>query len=164
MRDKGEAYSGLIEAEVQAELNRKTAMDARAASLIATSGGLVTILAAVSAFVGSDRSARLPWYASVTLLGALLAFAFASLAGIMAGRLMRYRAPKIESLNAMVGDHWDDDERGARRAVATVRITMVESLRDANDRKGGWIYAGWWAQAAALGLLAVVVMMVIVAP
>jgi hypothetical protein len=159
---QADVYSIFIEAELRAERDRKTGMDARASSLVATSGGLVTILAAVGAFVGTDPRSQLPWPAFLLLLLALFAFAGAALAGIWSGRSRPYKVPSIEPMWSMIGDRWRDDEGMARKEVAKVHIEMIEKLRDVNKAKETWLRVGWSLQVVALVLLSAVVLIVLV--
>jgi hypothetical protein len=67
----GSAYCDLIADELGAERQRKAAIDARAGSVVSTSGGLVALLAAVGAFIGTGGSSHIPENALNLILGAL---------------------------------------------------------------------------------------------
>lgn len=157
MTEKGRAYADLIAAELRAELDRKSTTDNRAATVVTTSGAVVAILAAIGGFLGGRDSFALPWYASLLVLLALVAFALAAFAGIIAGRPVNYAVTSIPSMEQMTGQRWGDDEDFARMAVARNRIKLIARLRQVNDTKGSWLHASWWCQTAALILLAAVV-------
>jgi hypothetical protein len=154
-------YADFIAAEHVAELQRKSAADAKAASLVTTSGGLVAILAAIGAFVAGSGEARVPWLASISLVLALVAFAAAAASGIMAGRPMEYEVGGVDAMALMVFDRWRDEENFARREVADVRVRMINNLRKVNDHKGDWLLVGWLCQVFALVVLSVVVVAVL---
>lgn len=151
------SYAELIESELRAELDRKANVDARAASVVTSSGAIVAILAALGTFLANQARIFLPWYGSLLVVSALVAFAVASFAGIMAGRLHEYQVTSIESMSSMVGDHWKDEEDFACLAVASFRIRLIDVLRNINARKVWWLHLGWWCQITAMVALAVVI-------
>jgi hypothetical protein len=155
------AYSDLIEAELRAELDRKAAMDARAASLATISGGVAVLLAAVGTLAGGVQTSPPPWYAITLLVLALLAFSWASFAGVLGGRLMPYEVAKVVDMEQMIFVRWRDDDDLAQRAVADLRKRMIVKLRLVNKKKVWWLQAGWLGQAAAVLLLTAVVAIVL---
>ncbi|MEV4119480.1 hypothetical protein [Micromonospora sp. NPDC049645] len=161
MTEQSDIYSGFIEAELKTERERKSSLDTRAASLVTTSGSLVTILAAVGTFLGKGDESAFPRKALVVLVLALAAFSFASLAGILSGWSRPYLATDTEALRVMLNSRWGDDERLARREIASVNIRFIDSLRRVNQRKEWFLRAGWVCQVIALGLLSAVVLIVL---
>jgi hypothetical protein len=160
--EQSDVYSDFIEAELKAERDRKTALDTRAASLVTTSGSLVTILAAVGAFVGREAGSSFPRHALPLLVLALTAFAFASLAGICSGWTRPHAgAADTASMQIMLRDRWVDDEVLARKEVVDVHIRMIEGIRSLNKAKERFLRAGWVCQIIALVLLSVVVLIVL---
>ncbi|MEV4534678.1 hypothetical protein AB0J82_12695 [Asanoa sp. NPDC049518] len=161
MAAQTDVYADFIEVELKAERERKSAIDTRAASLVTTSGSLVTILAAVGAFVGKGIDSSLPRQALPLLILALGAFSFAALAGINAGWNRLYGVPDIAPLRLMLNDRWSDDEALALKEVADARIRMIESLRKSNKAKERYLRAGWVCQVLALVFLAAVVLIIL---
>jgi hypothetical protein len=157
LNDRGSSYAELIGSELQAELDRKTVTDTRAASVVTNSGTIVAILAALGAFLTDQGHLSLPWYGSLLVVSALMAFASACFAAIMAGRLHKYQVTEGKSMDLMVAGHWGDEEDFARLAVARIRIKLIKTLRDVNARKTWWLHFGWWCQITALTTLALVV-------
>lgn len=149
-------YANLIEAELRTEHDRKAAMDSRAAAMVNTSGALVAVLAAVSAFASASSSA-LSWFTLVLILVAIAGLVWASFAGIWAGRLMPFSVAKTADMENIVYLRWKDDDDFARRAVADLQRRMILKLRTVNQRKAWWLQAGWCGQVGALILLAAVV-------
>ncbi|MGC4792907.1 hypothetical protein ACLQ3H_02205 [Micromonospora saelicesensis] len=159
--EQSDIYSDFIASELKTERERKAAMDTRAASLVTTSGSLVTILAAVSAFVGKDAEASLPRQALPLMVLALVAFSAASLAGICAGWSRRYDVAAIAPMRLMLDERWSDEEGLARKEVALTNIRMIETLRNVNGAKERFLRVGWISQVIALGFLATVVLIVL---
>jgi hypothetical protein len=158
---QSDIYSDFIESELRNERDRKAALDTRAASLVTTSGSLITILAAVGAFVGRDTKAPLPTQALLLLTLALIGFAFAVLAGIISGWNRPYRVADTESMRTMIRSRWMDEELLARVEVADVNVRMIDQLRAMNNGKEVYLRAGWISQVVALVLLTGVVMIVL---
>lgn len=155
-------YPDFIASELKAELDRKTAMDSRATSLVTTSGSLVTILAAVGAFVSREPASPLPYPGPGLLVVTLSFFVLAALAGICGGWPLKHDAPDTEPMRAMLRERWSDSEELASKEVVLVRISMIERLRKVNKIKVRWLMAGWISQTVALGSLSVVVFLVLV--
>ncbi|AYF30493.1 hypothetical protein CSH63_24200 [Micromonospora tulbaghiae] len=161
MTAQSDVYSDFIASELKTERERKAAMDTRAASLVTTSGSLVTILAAVGAFVGKDAQASLPRQALPLMVLALVAFTAASLSGICAGWSRRYDVAAITPMRLMLNERWTDDEDLARKEVALANIAMIGTLRSVNETKERFLRAGWISQIVALGFLAAVVLIIL---
>lgn len=159
MAEQSDVYSDFIASELKTERDRKSALDTRAASLVTTSGSLVTILAAVGAFVGKGADASFPRQALPLLVLALIAFTAASLAGIFSGWSRPYGVADIAPMKMMLNDRWADDEALARKEVAMANIAMVESLRSINRSKERFLRAGWISQIIALAFLTIVVLL-----
>ncbi|MGC4862154.1 hypothetical protein [Micromonospora sp. DT41] len=161
MAEQSSVYPEFIASELKAERDRKAAIDARAASLITTSGSLVTVLAAIGAFLGKDSDWRLPQLAFPFIAAALIAFTVASVAGIISGWSRAYAVPDIAPLKRMLNDRWRDEEDLARIEICAASIEMIESLRKINAKKERTLRVGWFNQIAAIILLSVVVITVI---
>ncbi|MFI5851888.1 hypothetical protein ACIA8B_29180 [Micromonospora chalcea] len=161
MAEQSDVYSDFIEAELKAERDRKTSLDSRASSLVTTSGSLVTILAAVGAFLGKDGPTLVPRQAIIVLVLALIAFSCASLAGILSGWSQAYKAADTAAMRMMIKSRWEDSEVLARKEVADLHIRVIDSIRAVNKRKESFLRAGWLSQVFALVLLSIVVLIVL---
>jgi hypothetical protein len=154
-------YSSYIESELRAERDRKAVIDTRAASLVTTSGSLVTILAAVGTFLGKEALADFPKQLIPLLVLALFSFTFASLAGICSGWNRPHDTSDTGSMKACLQERWNDEEVLARVEVADVQIRMIDKLRAVNEKKELFLRAGWICQVVAMGLLAIVVLILL---
>lgn len=150
-------YADFIEDELNAERQRRAVIDTRAASVVSTSGGLVALLAAVGAFVGTGRSSPLPDTAFDLMLWVLAAFAAAAVCGIVAGWTVPYRTPKVDALEELRTKYWNDDEPTARTTVAKHRLEAIERFRKINKFKEYFLRAGWICQLGGLILAAAAV-------
>lgn len=161
MTDQGLVYSAFIESELKVERERRANLDARGVALVATSSSLVTLLAAVGAFVIRGDKFVLPGDARFPLLVALVAFAVAAGCGILANRLHKYTVAAVSDLTQMRTSHWKDDAVDSRSAVTYINVKSIGSLRKTNDAKVTWLMLGQLAQLLALVCLAVVVLVVL---
>jgi hypothetical protein len=159
--DQGTVYAAFIEAELRHENERRVSLDGRGVGLITTSSSLVTLLAAVGAFVIRGDKFLLPHSAAVPLLVALSAFSTAAFCGIAATWLQNYSVAAVGDMAAMRGDHWGDDPIDSRSVVSHINLQTIDSLRTMNQRKVGWVKAGQAAQLVALLGLAAVVFIVL---
>jgi hypothetical protein len=161
--DQGQTYLAFIQRELQAERERRRFLDARGIAVITTSGSLTTLLAAVGAFVSSRSSFRFPSDAVGPLILTLTAFAVAAANGIMvtAGRLYAVATP--DQLNTMLTDKWNTDEVDARNYVARLDVKTIDSLRDGNNTKAGWLTAAIISQVVGLLALTVAVYTILAA-
>jgi hypothetical protein len=156
------AYADLIEDELNAERQRRGVIDTRAASVVSTSGGLVALLAAVGAFVGTGRSSPLPDTAFNLILWVLGAFALASICGILAGWTMPYKVANVDALEELRTKYWNDDETVARTTVAKLRLDLIERFRLINKWKERFLRAGWICQLGGLILAAAAVRILLI--
>jgi hypothetical protein len=161
LEDQGLVYSTFVETELKVERDRRSSMESRGQSLITTSSTLVTLLAAVAAFVIRGDNFVLPYSARVVLLVVLLAFAAAAAAGIMANWLHPYVLADVLALKRMRTDQWADDAVDARSVVMNLNIVTIESLRDGNQRRVPWLIAGQVCQVLALVALTGVIVIVL---
>lgn len=163
MTDQGVVYINFIEGELKAERDRRAAVDARALAVVTSSGGLVTLLAAVGAFVSSGKEFKPPDLAIVPLVVTLGCFTVAVAFGILANRSRYYHVALSDTLFAMVTDHWGDDQIDSRNNVAELNIRTIHTLRVGNDKKANLVSAALWAQLGAVIALSVGVLIVLLA-
>ncbi len=161
MTEQTDIYSDFIEAELKVERDRKGVIDTRAAALVTTSGSLITVLTALSAFVGKGSPDSFPRQVAPLLVLALFAFAFAAAAGLWSGWNRPYGTPDTIAMRKMLSDRWQDDEVLARKEVADAYIRMIDNLRATTARKELFLRIGWGCQFLALAVLTVVVLIVL---
>src|SRR6266508_7034471 len=76
------AYADLVKEQLAAEESRTASMEARAISVLTTSGGLVSLLLALAALVSTRKDFRMPVAGRAVLLVAVALFLLAALAAI----------------------------------------------------------------------------------
>jgi hypothetical protein len=128
---------------------------------LTTSGGMVTLLAAIGALVGFDQNFTLPTAAVPFLIIALASFSIAAGCGITANRAVSGEVIDVDSLRTMRTKHWEDHEVDARNFVTHININMINSLREGSRKKADWLFIGHWSQLAALAALSVTIFFVI---
>lgn len=161
MTDQGTNYATFIEAELKAERERRTALDARGLAIVTTTAALTTVLTAVGALVSTRSGFRLPHGIFWPLVGALVAFVGTAVLGILAAGPQPYAVATPETLEQMVREHWRDHEVDARNNVSVVNMRTIASLRAGNNRRGNLISAATWVQIAGLLSLAVAVFLIL---
>jgi hypothetical protein len=159
--EQGKTFAAFVEAELKAERERRTALDARGVGLVTTSGSLTTLLAAVGAFVSGRTGFQLPSSAAPPLVITLLAFALASGLGLLASHNRKYAVADAATLAALTGPRWATHEVDARSVVAQINARTVSTLRLGNDKKSFLLIAGLGCQLVGLVSLAVAVLVVL---
>jgi hypothetical protein len=159
--DQGKTYSTFIENELKAERDRRSSLDARGLAVVTTSGSLITLLAAVGAFVTSRQQFRLPSDAILPLMITLGAFVLAALCGLLASHNRPYQVAHADTLTEMVGNRWATTEVDARNIVARVNALTVTSLRHGNNKKAFLVVAGLVCQLVALISLSVAIYLIL---
>lgn len=149
------AYSKFIEAELKAEHDRRTALDARASGVATSSSafialaGAVTVLAAGKDYAFSEGGAR-------GVILSLGSFLVAAAIGLIAHGSRPYHVTTADTLNDMLGvDHWTDDEVTARHATAKANVKTIRSMRTGNNRRAGQLVCAHVFQVAAVAGLIV---------
>ncbi|MEV8516165.1 hypothetical protein [Dactylosporangium sp. NPDC051484] len=155
--NQGLVYATFIEVELKSERERRTYLDSRGASLVTTSGSLVTLLAAVGAFVMRGDGYTLPALARFPLLLTLFSFVAAAAFGVTATWMHKHQVADVRDLNNMRTSHWKDDPIDSRSVVTELNVGTIGSLRRRNNRKASWLLAGLIAQVIALFGLASVI-------
>jgi hypothetical protein len=153
----GEQYAALIKAELDAEWERRKALDARGAGIVGTSTGLATAVFAIGALVtGAEKYTPDKVTVGALLLGLGL-FAVAAGCGLAASRTLAYNVTARAVYDQMVRGQWGDSEEQACRVVAYRNQVTLVSLRAGNNKKSWWLPVAFWAQIAAAGALLVAV-------
>ncbi len=134
MSDQGATYAAYIESALKAQEERRASLDARALAVLSTSGGLLTLVFALTVLVTGDTFRVSPEGARGVAV-ALAFFLAASVTGLIANRLTPYEVPADETLGRLISDHWKDDEVDARNICAAMNLATVASLRAGNNRK-----------------------------
>ncbi|MEU8185866.1 hypothetical protein [Micromonospora carbonacea] len=164
MSDQGKTYGSFIEAELAAERDRRNRFDDRGVSLVKTSGSLVTLLAAVVAFLRTGREYQFPRDAVGPLMLALTFLTIAAMAGIVTSLNRAYEVPNPPTLRKLLEERWAvDSEVSARNFVGEMQVHIIHSLRKGSNWKAKFLLTGLIAQVVALLALTVVVYIILLA-
>lgn len=153
MTDGGAKLAAFVEQELKAERDRRVSIDARGQSVVTTSGSLVTLLAALGAFVTSQDKYQLPRAALLPLVVTLTLFAVAAFLGILATYNFAYRVADGSTLSA-IPQHMKDSEEVANRNITNTNVLTVLTMRAGNNRKALLLLIAMFVQLGALVALA----------
>jgi hypothetical protein len=152
MTEQGTGWATFIHDQLEREYSRRDALNTRAAAAMTSATGLVTLLLAVVAVLrGKDFT--LTGGSLAALYTAILALLGSALLAVLAGVSWHHRVTSIESMRAMLADHWRDDEVDARYIAAHCNLETVASLRTGSSLKAHLLMG-----AAAMQVLAIVAM------
>lgn len=158
-----EAIDSYIAEQVVEERDRKKSLEARAITVITTSGTFVTAAFAIGAFALQDTPNQLPQSAQALLVLALLAFAAAAGLGVRVNAPLGYSEPSADELARAVdrtnnGQSLADtiDEVAKSR---TDTLTKARKLNKAKARSLPWALA---IQVLAFVLVAAAVLVTVV--
>lgn len=158
----GVAYAELIGEQLEQERARKASIEARALSVITTSGGLVTLLFALGGLISGVEGYTLPELGRWLLLASLAAFVLAAIAAIVANFPLRYREVSIGGLRRLTGAEWwtKPIAPGSRRA-AEARVTLLGRARTTNAFKVRTLIAAMAIEVVAVVLIAAAVAVIL---
>lgn len=154
MTDSGAKWTAFVEQELKAERDRRVSIDARGQSVVTTSGSLVTLLAAVGAFVTSQDQYRLPRAVFLPLVVTLTLFAVAAFLGILATYNFTFRVANGATL-AAIPQHLKDSEEVTSKNITYLNALTVRTMRSGNNKKALLLLIAMFAQLGALVALAV---------
>jgi hypothetical protein len=153
----GERYAEFIEAQLAAELARRDSVNTRAASILTSAVGLVTLALAVFAVL-RGKDFVLTGCARVWLVAALLSLCVSALFAVGAGFPWTMKLVDPTTLLALVDDHWADSDDDALNAAAYMNVKTIESLQPGTKKKT-WLFL----TAGALQIVAVTALAICVA-
>jgi hypothetical protein len=134
---QGETYLAFIDAEMSREWGRRERIDRQAASVVASSGTLLTLSTGLLTFFkGREDASKEP--VPLLLLGLGL-YLLAAAVGIMASSSKRYEVTAPSTMLAMLTEHWTDTETTARNSVGRLMVRSTGTLRIGNNAKSQWL-------------------------
>ncbi|MEU4217135.1 hypothetical protein [Actinoplanes sp. NPDC026623] len=146
-------YAGFFEVELKSEVERKSKIDGRGASLVTSSGAIHAVLVGLGSInQGSARSA-IPHWTMPFLMLAILTFLAAAVAGVVAQLNRGYEATGTAGLKSLLNERWRDSSGESMHHVSTDRYRAIESLQSSNDRKAIALRWGYGFQLAAIAFL-----------
>ena len=147
-------YAAFIQNELEQERVRRVGVDARAASVITTSGALVTLAFALTAVFTKGQGYEPSRLVTIFLAGALSAFVIAAAIALVSSRFRKYNVVHPDQLNTWREDRfWLGDQDDARWLLADANTKTLASLRKGSDSKAIEIQRALWAQLAAFTFL-----------
>ena len=126
----GEVYGKVLADLLTLETTRKASIEQRGITFITTSGGLVSLLVALSALLlGRDSSAPLGGSSRFLLIAAVIAFIVAASLGLAANAPRDYGGLSTEDLDRIIADRsWSGNKDGSP-TLASAPATQRRSER-----------------------------------
>ncbi len=152
-RAAGDEYSKLIADTLSEERERKHALESRGLQVVTTSGGLVTLLVALSKLAGIDvvqgPSRGLIWLSMAAFVGA-------ALGGLLVNRPAIYEEVDPDNLGelAQSEDFWTAPREIGSRRSAEVQVKVLKDHRSVNGTKANIVFLAMIVEVLAIGLLA----------
>jgi len=161
----GFVYGGMIKDQLAEERLRKSSIEQRALSVVATSGALSTLLFGLSAFAVQSSRISLSQYQRDSLLAAVVAFLLAAVLALVVQAPFRYREASLDHV-----DRWKRraawrslDLVEASRKEAVLGYFTIKAARRLNGYKAGLLFAAVLFDVLAVAAVAVAVVATVVA-
>ena len=125
----------------------------RALSLLATSGGLVTLVSGLLAIaVGNDKSI-VPLNSRWTIAVALSSFVVSAAFALIINFPQSVTSGDYTEMENLVKNHWEDD--GWNKRVAEILVKYLKSLRKDNGSTAKWLTASICFQIVGIAFIAI---------
>lgn len=153
----------LIQDQLAHERDVKASLESRAATVVGSSTGLVTLLFTIIGFLASTHGLSLSVVARYGVGFAMAGLGTAAVLGIFAARPQSYVVVGVGFLRRNVDEaafatsEQVGDIRAARKATAVLR-----GARRGNAEKARWLIAAAWAEVAAIVALGVAIIATLV--
>jgi len=152
-------YGAYIKSQLDYELTRKSGLEARASTVVATAGTLITLLFGLVAFVTGASSFQLPGTAHGWLIAAVVLFVAAiGLAVAVAVIPLRYGQVDFKEGPAQL---WAESAASASAHVAEAQLKLISIAQQKNARIAWLVLLSGVAELLALAMLAVAVILVL---
>lgn len=152
MPDTGATYAAFVRTELEREYARRDTVNARAATAVTSTTGLVTLVTAAAAVV-KGQSHLLHGWSAVWLLVAVLLLLAAAATAVIAGWSWKFDVTDKSTLVGLLGEHWSDSQITALSTVAQFDAKTLLTLRSGTNMKTRWLLATYVLQAAAIAAL-----------
>lgn len=140
---------------MKSEFERRQRLETRGQTITTTSGGLLTLFAAIATLMTGEKYHFQSHNAVLLISCAFGAFVLASASGIATqSAFVTYSSTADETLDEMVGGHWADAVDDAKWTCAKRQVNTVKSLRKQNARKALLALSSSIVQLPAIALLA----------
>jgi hypothetical protein len=159
---QGEAFADFVVAELKAERERRSTLDARATGVVTTSGTLTALIFAFSAFASTRPGYEASVPALVALMAALVSYVAAASFAVVGSRLLEYDVAEAEDLRQLTAwSSWKEAGDSSGWQITRANINTIETLRTGNNTKAWWVSRALACQVAAILLLAITVGLVV---
>ncbi|BBZ51998.1 hypothetical protein MHEI_37150 [Mycobacterium heidelbergense] len=152
----GQIYQAMVSDLLKCEFDRRRALEGRGATLVTSSGALLTLIFGLTVLVtGKDQVFQNRW-AIWVLLAALVAFVASALIAIFIQSWgFKYAITSRKTLKSLARDNteWARLADDATRSWLTRQVNTICSLRDGNDMKAKLVTWSLGFQVAAITLL-----------
>jgi len=156
----GEIYAAFIKSQLDYEQSRRSALEARASSIITSSGVLVTLLFGLVAVITKATNFRLPQDSHVWLVAAVLMFVVATGISIVMPLLaFPYATPEFDS--HQITQVWTHSTSIASANIAKAQLVSISTARQSNRHRALLIFYAGVFELLALITLAVAVILII---
>jgi hypothetical protein len=151
----GTVYADYINEQLKDEQTRKTSLEQRGFSVIASSGVLITLLLGLVALLAEPSNRAMPTTAKALIVAAISTFLFAALFGLAVNLPCTYQAMAIESLKRMATQElWVKPDLAASWRIAEQQVHHIDIARKLNGRKANLLHCGIVAQTVGVVLAA----------
>jgi hypothetical protein len=153
----GKIYQSMVSDLLATELDRRKTLEGRGATLVTTSGSLVTLIFGLTVFVAGKDPVFTNHYALIALCCALLALVISGVLAIVVQTYgFKYDVVDCDSLKKLAGTNeaWAQWPDHAVRADVSQHVKTICSLRNANAKMANLIIASLAVQVLAIFLLA----------
>jgi hypothetical protein len=155
-------YATYIRSELAGEEQRRQAIEARATSIIATSGTLATLIGGVIAIAAGNDKFKFPVGAKWALGAALGLFVVAAILALVANVTRGiFRAGSDDLKKVVDGDGWNDSLSKASLKLAHVDLKSLKDAANVTIWKSKFLWAATLVVIAAIAALAVAAVWVV---
>jgi hypothetical protein len=156
-----DAYVTLITDRVDVAEKRATALEARAVTVITTSGTLVTLLLALAALVTRTQTFQVPKSAITIAAFAAFAFVAAAICALLANLPAKRWDVLPDTVRDQLWERWGDGGDRPLEKVSATRLEIWSSVEKQNNAKANAVFAAVTAQGVAIALLTIAVAIIL---
>lgn len=161
-RRAGDVYAPLLVSMLSEQSARKSSVEQRALAVITTSGGLVSLLVALSALLlGKNTEFRLNAGARTIIVAAVVAFVAAAILALTANTPRGYLDFAPEDVDRMLNE-FESSEEDARWLVAQARADYLKRAMRLNDNKAHLLQIAVATEVAGVALVALGVVLTLI--
>lgn len=155
-----EIYAAFIEAELKSETDRRESVYKRAATLVTSSAGLITLALGVFGLL-AGKNVEFPDVAKPFFVAAVIGLLIAGACAVAAGFPRDQHVVKDKTLDKMLIAHHADSAEVAHYGVAYINAVGLVSLRRGTKKKALLLFASGVAQIAAMLAIGICVWLVV---